>query len=101
MADGEPSAAIRERVVKARYVQALRYQGEPHVHCNAQMNTRLMKQHCALDDDCQKILRHAMTKYDMSARAYDRILRLARTIADRAGSTAIFEIRRFNWKTFL
>ena len=69
IADGEPSAAIRERVVRAREIQARRYQGEPHIHCNAQMNTHLMKQYCQLDEDCQKILKHAMTKYDMSARA--------------------------------
>ena len=87
MADGEPSASIRERVVKAHSLQALRYQGEAHVHCNAQMNSRLMKQYCNLDDECQKILKHAMTKYDMSARAYDRILKVARTIADLAAGS--------------
>ena len=89
MADGEPSAAIRERVVRAREIQARRYADEKGIFCNAQMNTRLMKQYCALDDECQKILKHAMTKYDMSARAYDRILKVARTIADLAGSEAI------------
>ena len=86
MADGEPSAAIRERVVRAREIQARRYADEKGIFCNAQMNTRLMKQYCQLDEECQKILKHAMTRYDMSARAYDRILKVARTIADLAGS---------------
>ncbi|MCH5326466.1 MAG: YifB family Mg chelatase-like AAA ATPase [Duncaniella sp.] len=89
MADGEPSAAIRERVTRAREIQTARYQSEAHIFCNAQMNSRLMKQYCALDDECQHILKNAMTKYDMSARAYDRILRVARTIADLAESKAI------------
>ena len=89
MADGEPSAAIRERVVKAREVQDRRYAGEKGVFCNAQMNTRLMKQYCQLDEECQKILKHAMTKYDMSARAYDRILKVARTIADLEAGSAL------------
>ena len=89
MADGEPSATIRERVVKARDIQAARYQDEPGIFCNAQMNTRLMKRFCALDDECTAILRHAMTKYDMSARAYDRILKVARTIADLAAGSAL------------
>ena len=89
MADGESTAAIRERVVRAREIQARRYADEKGIFCNAQMNTRLMKQYCQLDEECQKILKHAMTRYDMSARAYDRILKVARTIADLAGSVAI------------
>lgn len=86
---GEPSSAIRERVVRARAVQAARYAGDPSIHCNAQMSPRHLARWCRLDDESMKILRFAMTKYDMSARAYDRILRVARTIADLAGSPSI------------
>lgn len=89
MPAGEPSAAIRARVVKARAVQERRFAGEKHVHCNAQMNSRLMTQHCALGPEAMSVLRTAMTRYDMSARAYDRILKVARTIADLEGSAEI------------
>jgi len=82
---GESSASIRERVIKARAVQARRFADEPEIHCNAQMNTRLLRQHVKLDDVSMKLLRDAMTRADMSARAYDRILKVARTIADLSG----------------
>lgn len=88
-AQGESSADIRARVMAARKIQAGRFANESGVHCNAQMNTRLMQQYCALDADATAILKRVMTKYDMSARAYDRILKVARTIADLAGSEAI------------
>lgn len=88
-AQGESSADIRARVMAARKIQAGRFANEPAVHCNAQMNTRLMQQYCALDADATAILKRVMTKYDMSARAYDRILKVARTIADLASSEAI------------
>ncbi len=80
--EGEKSATIRERVIKARQIQAKRFAGEPEVHCNAQMNTRLLGIHCLLTPESTAILKTAMLKYDMSARAYDRILKVARTIAD-------------------
>mgnify|MGYP000219962673 CR=1 FL=1 len=86
---GDTSAAIRSRVVQARAIQAERYLGEPAIHCNAQMNSRLMEQWCALDDGCRAMLRRAMDKFNMSARAYDRILKVARTIADLDGSATI------------
>ena len=86
MADGESSASIRERVVRAREVQARRYADVPEIHCNAQMSSRHIAKWCALGNESMEILRKAMTKYDMSARAYDRILKVARTIADLAGS---------------
>lgn len=88
-ASGEPSADIRARVVAARAIQAARFAGEPDVHCNAQMNSRLIARHCALSDEALVILSHAMTRYDMSARAYDRILKVARTIADLDASADI------------
>lgn len=83
---GESSAAIRERVIRARAIQAQRFANEPEIHCNAQMNSRLLREHVRLDDQSTKLLRDAMVRYDMSARAYDRILKVARTIADLAGS---------------
>lgn len=87
--EGERSADIRARVVAARRIQAERYASEPSIHCNAQMSSRLMQQYCALSDESTAILRRVMTKYDMSARAYDRILKVARTIADLAASPTI------------
>ena len=85
----ETSDAIRERVVRARAIQEERFASEPEVNCNAQMNSRLIKQWCALDEATLSILEQAMTKFDMSARAYDRILKVARTIADLDGSPLI------------
>ncbi len=87
--DGESSAAIRARVVAAREIQLQRYRNEPGVHCNAQMNSRLLKKYATLDEGSMQILRDAMTRLDMSARAYDRILKVARTIADLDGSPGI------------
>jgi len=86
---GESSATIRSRVVKARAIQSARFAAEPAVNCNAQMNTRLLKQWCTLDKPTMDILEKAMTRFDMSARAYTRILKVARTIADLDGSAAI------------
>ena len=87
--DGEPSAKIRERVVRARRIQQERFKNEPGIHCNARMNSRLLKIHAPLSDECLEILRQAMEKFDMSARAYDRILKVARTIADLDDSAEI------------
>jgi magnesium chelatase family protein len=89
MAQGESSATIRERVVKARAIQSERYKHVRGVYCNAQITSKLMRQYCALDDKCMQIVKDAMDLYDMSARAYDRILRVARTIADLAASPDI------------
>ena len=89
VADGESSASIRERVVRAREIQRTRFASETDIHCNAQMNPRLMAEHCALSPQATAILEKAMTKYDMSARAYDRILKVARTIADLDSSAEI------------
>lgn len=87
--DGESSAAIRERVIRARQIQAARFANEPDVHTNSRMSTRLINKYCRLDEATMAILRKAMTRYDMSARAYDRILKVSRTIADLAGSENI------------
>ena len=88
-APGESSEAIRNRVVAARKIQAERFANEPDVHCNAQMNTRLLNVHARLSPHARNILRDAMVKFDMSGRAYDRILKVARTIADLDGSDEI------------
>ncbi|MDE6331993.1 MAG: YifB family Mg chelatase-like AAA ATPase [Muribaculaceae bacterium] len=88
-APGEPSAVIRERVVKAREIQAARFADEPYIHCNAQMNSRMLQRCCQLSKQTADILQHAMIKFDMSARAYDRILKVARTIADLDASDEI------------
>lgn len=89
MRRGEPSSAIRERVVKARAVQAERFADEPAVHCNAQMTPRLLGRHVSLDKEGMDYLKRAMTRFDMSARAYDRILKVARTVADLDGSKEV------------
>lgn len=82
MQPGEPSAAIRARVIAARAIQSERFKDEPNIHCNAQMNSRLLNKWVKLDENASKVIEKAMIKYDMSARAYDRILKVARTIAD-------------------
>lgn len=86
---GESSASIRARVVKARHIQQIRFKDCKGVHCNAQMNSRLLKTYAALTDECLEILRQSMERFDMSARAYDRILKVARTIADLDSSPSI------------
>ncbi len=88
-AEGESSAAVRERVIRARKVQEERFKGYPGIHCNAQMNTKLFQQHCAIDEQCQQLMGKAMNRLGLSARAYDRILKVARTIADLEGAEKI------------
>lgn len=81
-APGENSATIRERVIRARHMQANRYADCKGVHCNAQMNSQLLRKFAKLDEQSTEMLRTAMTRLQLSARAYDRILKVARTIAD-------------------
>ncbi|MCM1483062.1 MAG: YifB family Mg chelatase-like AAA ATPase [Muribaculaceae bacterium] len=88
-APGESSSAIRARVVRARAIQAERFKAEPGVHCNAQMGTKLLNKYARPDAEGFAILRDTMTRLDMSARAYDRILKVARTIADLEASPTI------------
>ena len=85
----ESSAAIRERVIHARQIQEQRFAHEPGVHCNAQMTPRLLQQYAVLDERGKVLLEQAMDRLNLSARAYDRILKVARTIADLDGSDAI------------
>lgn len=82
MKPGEPSDRIRSRVVAARSIQTERYKSEPGIHCNAQMTERLLHRYAAPDAEGLERLRLAMEKFSLSARAYSRILKVARTIAD-------------------
>jgi magnesium chelatase family protein len=83
---GETSAQIRERVVAARQRQQKRYSHKPKITCNARLGPKELKEFCALDDETKELLKNAMADLHFSARAYDRILKVARTIADLAGS---------------
>lgn len=88
-APGESSAVIRERVIKARQVQTDRFHDVPGVYCNAQMTERLIHQYAEPDDKGIEMLRLAMERLSLSARAYSRILKVARTIADLAGTERV------------
>ncbi|MFK7845087.1 MAG: YifB family Mg chelatase-like AAA ATPase, partial [Rhodothermales bacterium] len=87
--DGEPSDAVRERVVQARDIQQARFNNHPQVHCNAQMISKLVRKHCKISDEGQQLMKMALQRLGLSARAYDRILKVSRTIADLAGAEAI------------
>ena len=87
--NGETSAQIRERVIAARGVQHKRFAERPKISCNARMGPKELKQFCALDESAKGMLQMAMTDMNLSARAYDRILKVARTIADLAGAESI------------
>lgn len=86
---GETSAVVRERVMRARQIQAARYKDCEDIHCNAQVNTKLLHQYCNIDDGCKELMKRAMDRLGLSARAYDRILKVARTIADLNASPNI------------
>ena len=86
---GEPSSAIRDRVIKARHRQEERFKDVHGVHCNAQMTERMIHQYAEPDDSGRELLRMAMERLNLSARAYNRILKVARTIADLDGSDAV------------
>jgi len=82
----EGSAEIRERVIRAREIQLNRFAaaGE-RIYCNAQMSTRQIRTYCDLTTDCERLLERAITQQGLSARAHDRILKVARTVADLEG----------------
>ena len=93
-APGESSEVMRERVMRARKVQQQRFaaynaEAQKPVHCNAQMTPKLVREFCQLDAQGDKMLSYAMDKMGLSARAYDRILKVARTIADLCDSPSI------------
>ena len=86
---GESSSSIRERVIKAQKIQQIRFTDHPGVHCNAQMESKLIHLYAQPDAQGLNLLRNAMSRLNLSARAYDRILKVARTIADLEGSEHI------------
>lgn len=85
----EPSNTVRERVLKARDIQAKRFEGKEGVYCNAQMSSKQLKEICVINQVGQNLLKTAMDRLNLSARAYDRILKVSRTIADLADSADI------------
>ena len=87
-AGGDTSDQIRTRVMTARRRQLERYQGEK-IYCNAQMSSRQIGKYCNISSECERLLENAMTRLGLSARAYDRILKVSRTIADLEGSEDI------------
>ncbi len=88
-AAGEPSAAIRARVDRARTTQRARFAGRPGVFANAHMGPRDIRAHCRVSDGAEALLRTAITRLGLSARAYHRILKIARTIADLDGAAGL------------
>jgi magnesium chelatase family protein len=88
---GETSSAIRERVIAARRLQLNRFAQRPHITCNARMASRELKTHCALAPASLEELKNIMAEMRLSARAYDRILKVSRTIADLAGAEKILD----------
>lgn len=86
---GESSAEVRKRVIAARKIQEERYKDFPNIHANAQMSSQLIAKYCDLDDACQVMLKNAMNRLGLSARAFDRILKVSRTIADLDASENI------------
>lgn len=86
---GESSSEIRKRVIEAREIQSRRFMGIPKVYCNAQMNTKLARKLCKIDRQGEALLKKAMNTLGLSARAYDRILKVSRTIADLSKSENI------------
>lgn len=87
--ESEPSEIIRQRVITAREMQTKRFRGNAGIYSNAQMTGRLIRKHCDLDNASAQILKTAMEKLGLSARAYDRILKVSRTIADLEASQNI------------
>lgn len=86
---GEASAQIRERVLAARRVQQERFKDKPKITCNARMGTRELKRYCALNEQAMELLKFALADLNLSARGYDRILKVGRTIADLARADSI------------
>jgi magnesium chelatase family protein len=85
----EHSDSVRDRVIKAREIQAKRFEGQQGIYANAQMSSKTLKEICVINTVGQNLLKTAMDRLNLSARAYDRILKVSRTIADLAGSDDI------------
>lgn len=88
-AEGEPSKKIRERVIKAREIQLNRFRERKGLFANSNMSGREIKEFCSIDRDCEELMKNAITRLGLSARAYDRILKVSRTIADLDGCNNI------------
>jgi magnesium chelatase family protein len=86
---GDPSKTIAERVVQARKIQETRYEKYPQIYCNAQIPSRMVREVCQVNQAGLLLVKKAMEKLQLSARAYDRILKVARTAADLSGSQEI------------
>lgn len=86
---GEKSAVVRDRVIKARKIQEERFKEEDGIHSNAQMTPQLLRRHCNISESGMQLLKNAMEKLGLSARAFDRIQKVARTIADLEGNEKI------------
>lgn len=87
--NGESSVEIRKRVIDARDIQSKRFENLESIHYNAQMSTKHIREHCKLDETSLQLLKSAMERLNLSARAYDRILKVSRTIADLEGSELV------------
>jgi magnesium chelatase family protein len=87
--NGELSEVVRERVITARNVQNERFKDSPGIHANAQMSSKLLKEVCKIDDAGRQLLKTAADRLGLSARAFDRILKVSRTIADLEGADSI------------
>jgi len=86
---GESSAIIKDRVIKARNIQSLRFKNLPHIHTNSDMKNVHLKEFAKLSDSANLLLKQAVNKYALSARTYFRLIKVSRTIADLAGSEII------------
>jgi len=87
--DGTDSAKMRQRVLDAREKQTQRFGRTKGIFTNSRMNSRQVRQYCHLDEQCTAMLKHAVYEFGLSARAHDKVLKIARTIADIAGSENI------------
>lgn len=89
LAPGEKSAAIRQRVNRARAIQAGRFQDREGIFCNAHMSAAMVRSLCPLDPQAASLLDQAVDRLGLSARAYHRVIKIARTVADLAGAETI------------
>ncbi len=89
MAKGEPSSEIRKRVIEASNIQRERFEKELRIHSNAGMGSKEIQKYCHVQPEAQDMLKMAITELNFSARGYDRILKVSRTIADLEGSQTI------------
>jgi magnesium chelatase family protein len=87
--NGEQSKEIRNRVINARHIQEERFKDKNGIHCNAQMSSKQVREFCKINDSGLSLLKTAMQKLNLSARAYDKILKVSRTIADLDTSSVI------------